>query len=576
MSDTTDPEAVREVVTTAGYVPFHTTPIPDVGPLPPDLLSAFNGAAELVSRACAAAQLIVIGGPHAFDTARNFLLHLAHEHPPARDAILKVASDLAKTRQYRGPARVGNIVRGTAHEAALALSVDVNQRIRSAVLAARDAIEQAEPGSWALFVDPHEATPDLDWLHRHFRTWRGHFNGAGLPSPDDLMAELALEASQAALARTPHAGQGRPVEPNAISQVVALGQIPPVSRSAPTTPPANPPSAYDYVSTEDAIRAARQGALDVLRGLERLRWIVNERMPPEWYAEAARWLVDSWARRRTRWPAAVQTTALARHLPAAAVLAPAVQTVERLIPEIALACINALPYVEPLAHALARALCDAPPDNLDLFYLGDLPRLLCVDCRWAVTREDRITPTLRRLRTDSAFRQARKGIDGVICKWEVAHGEAEAVTPAQYRRATTGIYSGGVDIDIDELRRVLAAYNPDALRSPLADGAALDAAPLTAAAAVEPDAQSAAVPWEGDDWDDLEPLVKRLLTYMHGRERGVLEDLCRRVWGKDRGDRGVTESALSTALSKANAFLRVRESRRVLEKPRGEAFVRWA
>jgi hypothetical protein len=88
--------------------------------------------------------------------------------------------------------------------------------------------------------------------------------------------------------------------------------------------------------------------------------------------------------------------------------------------------------------------------------------------------------------------------------------------------------------------------------------------------------QGKAVPWQGNDWDALEPLVRRLLTYMHGREQVHLDYLCAAVWGKGRGDGGVTDSAISTALSKANAFLGQREWRRVLEKPRGEELVRWA
>jgi hypothetical protein len=170
------------------------TPIADTGPLPPELLAAFNGAVKLATYTCGAAQLIACGGARAFDVVRGFLDGLVREHNPARDAILKVANDLASTRQHRGPARFGKIVRATAHEAALALSVDIDQRIRSAVIAAHDAIEQAEPGTWILFVGAHEAAPDLDWLQRHFHSWRGHFDGAGLPAPDEVIAELGLEA----------------------------------------------------------------------------------------------------------------------------------------------------------------------------------------------------------------------------------------------------------------------------------------------------------------------------------------------------------------------------------------------
>jgi hypothetical protein len=82
------------------------------------------------------------------------------------------------------------------------------------------------------------------------------------------------------------------------------------------------------------------------------------------------------------------------------------------------------------------------------------------------------------------------------------------------------------------------------------------------------------VQWEGDDWDALEPLVRRLLTYMNGREQAELKDLFPVVWGREYAD-GEGRSDLSTALSKANGFLDKRQSRRTLHKRRGEAVVFW-
>jgi hypothetical protein len=118
--------------------------------------------------------------------------------------------------------------------------------------------------------------------------------------------------------------------------------------------------------------------------------------------------------------------------------------------------------------------------------------------------------------------------------------------------------------EIAKLRRKAAA----AARSrPARDGAAPADPELPA------DGATAGLP-EGDDWDMLEPLVRRLLHFMRGRERADLAALCPVVWGRDYAD--VSGAALSTAVSKANAFLRRRESRRVLEKPRGEACLRWA
>jgi hypothetical protein len=80
-------------------------------------------------------------------------------------------------------------------------------------------------------------------------------------------------------------------------------------------------------------------------------------------------------------------------------------------------------------------------------------------------------------------------------------------------------------------------------------------------------------PWEGDDWDKLERLPKRLLTYMYKWKEADLRDVCRAVWGEDYSD--VTDSARSTAISKANTFLSKRGHRSTLHKERGEAILRW-
>ena len=47
--------------------------------------------------------------------------------------------------------------------------------------------------------------------------------------------------------------------------------------------------------------------------------------------------------------------------------------------------------------------------------------------------------------------------------------------------------------------------------------------------------------WEGDDYDELEPLVRRLLAYMSQRERGDLADLEPSCLGRDYAD--LSESA---------------------------------
>jgi hypothetical protein len=92
-------------------------------------------------------------------------------------------------------------VRATAHETALALSGDLDQRIRVAVMAATAVIGEAEPESLLSFVQNGIAPMNLDFLGRHFSSWRQHFSGAGLPSSEEAIAEMGIEAGAAAVAR---------------------------------------------------------------------------------------------------------------------------------------------------------------------------------------------------------------------------------------------------------------------------------------------------------------------------------------------------------------------------------------
>ena len=75
------------------------------------------------------------------------------------------------------------------------------------------------------------------------------------------------------------------------------------------------------------------------------------------------------------------------------------------------------------------------------------------------------------------------------------------------------------------------------------------------------------------DWELLEPLIRRLLRHMHGRKQADLADLCHLVWEKD--SECVTTNAVNTAVSKANHFLKKRQSTQWLEKVRGETIIRW-
>jgi hypothetical protein len=119
-----------------------------------------------------------------------------------------------------------------------------------------------------------------------------------------------------------------------------------------------------------------------------------------------------------------------------------------------------------LGIALGCALSDSPPDHPELFYLEDWPRLIsdCAVTRWGVTREDRITPTLRRLRADPDFRRAREGMLRALCRYLDAD---DMPCPARRRRVAVPPYSDEVTIDLDVLKQALAAWDVAALAEDL-------------------------------------------------------------------------------------------------------------
>jgi hypothetical protein len=77
--------------------------------------------------------------------------------------------------------------------------------------------------------------------------------------------------------------------------------------------------------------------------------------------------------------------------------------------------------------------------------------------------------------------------------------------------------------------------------------------------------------WFGNEWDALEPLPRRLLLHLRGKERVTVEDLIDQVWGREPAT--VSDNAIRTALSKANAFLRAINSNHHLS--RAEGIVYW-
>jgi hypothetical protein len=71
-----------------------------------------------------------------------------------------------------------------------------------------------------------------------------------------------------------------------------------------------------------------------------------------------------------------------------------------------------------------------------------------------------------------------------------------------------------------------------------------------------------------EDFDGLEALPRRLIEYMRDRDEATIAELARKVWFKRR--REVTDSAIYTACSKANAWLLQHGHKWQLYKARGE------
>jgi hypothetical protein len=84
----------------------------------------------------------------------------------------------------------------------------------------------------------------------------------------------------------------------------------------------------------------------------------------------------------------------------------------------------------------------------------------------------------------------------------------------------------------------------------------------------------AAPPWEGNDWDELQPVPKRLLLHMRGRERAAIDDaMCEYVWL--RPAEAVTSNAVHQAITKSNNFLLRQTEKRILSKVRREEAITW-
>jgi hypothetical protein len=170
--------------------------------LPPDLAAACDDATELV-RQSTVFTFVVNGTPQrSAGLARACLVALDQIHERATREIWDLQVQLAATRS--NTVRFGELAAATAHEVALMLFQDVDQRVRLAVLRGGVGV-CADPKDWGEVVSGR-AGLDLNSLFSpdRFDLWAQHFHFellADTAAVLALQAELQLEARRAATLR---------------------------------------------------------------------------------------------------------------------------------------------------------------------------------------------------------------------------------------------------------------------------------------------------------------------------------------------------------------------------------------
>jgi hypothetical protein len=170
------------------------------GPLPRDLLAAYNGA---IHAATLAGNIVARlrcrpYRPIPLETdAELFKVTLQGLYANAelsRQAVKRVSSRLNATREARGPARFGQIVSANAHTAALDYAAQVRLRIRVALLA-HGGGDDAD--AVTLLTNP-AATLDPDIVAKHLGELWQMIDLTGLPDASEITAEVTIEADMAA------------------------------------------------------------------------------------------------------------------------------------------------------------------------------------------------------------------------------------------------------------------------------------------------------------------------------------------------------------------------------------------
>jgi hypothetical protein len=190
---------------------FIATFATEVGPLPPDLRAALDGAERQAKFALAIASFLKGGedGPAQAWHVCGLLDAMLGQYDLAENAVKKVAKELAASRSGRGRLWLGGRAALTAHHMALALAREVHDHLVAAIFDARAFVEAHSAGPEGLaayWAAIRSNLLDPDFVSRHWDALRWHADGPELPVPVELMEEMRLEAAGAAVARSLAAG----------------------------------------------------------------------------------------------------------------------------------------------------------------------------------------------------------------------------------------------------------------------------------------------------------------------------------------------------------------------------------
>jgi hypothetical protein len=170
------------------------------------LFAAFSRVSKIAGNAIRSARWLSdrLLPPAIAPVVKNLLLSNRAEFDSACAAVLAVRNELAVARGLRGPVDIGGIVGTTAHEVALVLAKEIDERITIAVVGALRVVGAFDPSVLGNLLGSTgtENALELNLLVKHFDAVGQQFSTDGLPDNDQaIQAEIEIEARMAAQAR---------------------------------------------------------------------------------------------------------------------------------------------------------------------------------------------------------------------------------------------------------------------------------------------------------------------------------------------------------------------------------------